>query len=80
MIAKCANPDCNIAFRYLRGGKLFLLDIPNDSPRDATHRREYFWLCDQCSATMKVVVNKSGEAAISGLPGPGPNLALRPAV
>ena len=28
MIAKCANPDCNVAFRYLRGGKLFLLDIP----------------------------------------------------
>lgn len=80
MIAKCANPDCNVAFRYLRGGKLFLLDIPHDSPREGTHRREYFWLCDQCSATMKVVINESGEAAIAGPLGAGPNLALRVAV
>ncbi len=80
MIAKCANPDCNVSFRYLRGGKLFLLDIPQDSPREATHRREYFWLCGQCSATMKVVVNEGGEAAITGLLGAEPNFALRPAV
>ena len=80
MIAKCANPDCTVVFRYLRGGKLFLLDIPRDSPREGTHRREYFWLCDQCSATMKVVINERGEAAIAGPLGAGLNLALRAAV
>lgn len=81
MIAKCANPGCNAGFRYLRAGKLFLLDIPRYAQREETHRRlEYFWLCGQCSVTMKVVLNKSGEAAISGLLDAGPNLALRPAV
>lgn len=82
MIAKCANPDCNVAFRYLRGGKLFLLDIPRGAGCEGIHRRrlEYFWLCDRCSATMKVVVKESGEAAIAGLPGPGASLALLPAV
>ncbi len=77
MIAKCANPDCNVAFLYLRGGKLFLLDISRNSRHEGTQRCEYFWLCDQCSATMKVVVNESGEAAIAGPLGAGPNLALR---
>lgn len=79
MIAKCANPDCNVAFRYLRGGKLFLLDIPRDTGGEGTRRREYFWLCDQCSATMKVVINERGKAAITGPLGAGPNLALRAA-
>lgn len=81
MVTKCANPGCNVAFRYLRDGKLFLLDIARDSRHEGTHQRlEYFWLCDRCSATMKVVVNERGEAIISGLVGAGPNLALRPAV
>lgn len=79
MIAKCANPNCNVAFRYLRGGKLFLFDISHDSPREGTHRREYYWLCDQCSAAMKVVVNESGEVVIAVLPRPEQNHVLRPA-
>ena len=28
MVVKCANPSCGVKFRYLRGGKLFLLEMP----------------------------------------------------
>lgn len=80
MIAKCANPVCDADFRYLHEGKLFLLEISRNSRHEGTQRREYFWLCDQCSATMKVVINQSGEVAIAGPLAPGPNLALRAAV
>lgn len=80
MIAKCANPDCSVGFRYLRGGKLFLLHIPHNPLGEGTHRREYFWLCDQCSARMKVVINERGEAAVVGPLGAGPNRALRAVV
>jgi hypothetical protein len=85
MVAKCANPDCHVGFRYLRGGKLFLLDIPRSARREAPKATasqrplEYFWLCDQCSGTMQVVVTESGHVAISSRPDAGPNLPMRPA-
>jgi len=72
VITKCANPGCNVTFRYLRGGKLFLLDLPCPSCKGGTNgaasqrRLEYFWLCEQCSAKMNVVINENGEAAIAG--------------
>jgi hypothetical protein len=28
MVTKCANPSCGASFQYLRGGKLFLVDLP----------------------------------------------------
>jgi len=32
MITKCANPACSTVFRYLRGGKLFLFEVPQSMP------------------------------------------------
>ena len=66
MISKCANPKCNLVFRYLHEGRLFQFDMkPSDEPSagrlsvsktDTTSRKlEYFWLCDACASRMTLV-------------------------
>jgi hypothetical protein len=63
MISKCANPACSARFLYLHEGKLFRFEreAKQDKERllgfDPTVRKhsndvEFFWLCEQCSATM----------------------------
>jgi len=72
MVTKCANPACGEPFRYLRGGKLFLVDLLRSSAgpgngRPVTHQNrtaEYFWLCDQCCSMLTVVVDRNGKAAV----------------
>ena len=52
----CANKDCGAELKYLRGGRLFLMERqPNslvttssETKRTVTMRR-YFWLCESCS-------------------------------
>lgn len=56
MLSKCANPQCNASFQYLRDGKLFQIEI-GGGPRLVTDntpqsRVEYFWLCTGCAASM----------------------------
>jgi hypothetical protein len=55
MLAKCLNPLCDAPFRYLRQGRMFNLEIPVAAGHP--HRREHFWLCDQCAASLTVVLN-----------------------
>jgi hypothetical protein len=57
MLHKCANPACTVPFRSLREGKLFLAEtFPSelspefDGNRRKLHRREHFWLCNDCSS------------------------------
>jgi len=72
MLGKCANPVCDIPFRYLRGGKLFLIDLADRRGEEHAdgfdshqpHRTSYFWLCDDCSTTMSVAMNHEGAAVI----------------
>ncbi len=71
MLGKCANPSCHVPFRYLRGGKLYLVDLAPPKPdnvdpfdRHRPHRTTYFWLCDGCAATMSVAVNQDGVAVV----------------
>jgi hypothetical protein len=60
MLSKCANPDCNTPFRYLRDGKLFRLDVGKlqaPSPvllesKKPSHHIEHFWLCGRCVQSM----------------------------
>lgn len=87
MLAKCANPFCDQAFRYLRDGKLFLLERPRHArkaEKNGTAGRkqdlEYFWLCARCSAAMIVVVNERGDVVVSGVPGTRSSLVLRAVV
>ncbi len=73
MVAKCANPSCDASFQYLRGGKLFLLDLPRMSATteedgsSTNHHRtaEYFWLCNECSSQLTVIVDRNGQAAVA---------------
>jgi hypothetical protein len=71
MVTKCANPSCGASFRYLRGGKLFLVDLHQSSTgseRGSTPVKkrvvEYFWLCDRCSSELTITVDASGRAAV----------------
>jgi hypothetical protein len=71
MVTKCANPSCNVSFRYLREGRLFLVETP---PFEAAgepefqvgpHRSEYFWLCKRCAHTMTMTSDRAGHAVIA---------------
>lgn len=62
MVGKCANPECDVPFRYFREGKLFRFDLgaPSTLVRvqsdGETHRRiEDFWLCGSCASKMTLV-------------------------
>jgi len=59
MNLSCANQDCKAELKYLRGGRLFLMErkpnvipmVSHDSTplkRPVTMRR-YFWLCESCA-------------------------------
>jgi len=52
MLSKCKNPDCNSLFRYLEGGRLFVLEDDSEYENCRSGRFEYFWLCDDCCGTM----------------------------
>jgi len=75
MLGKCANPSCEIPFRYLRGGKLFLIDLADTNCADGVdgfdrhppHRTTYFWLCGECSGKMSVAMSREGRAVIQPL-------------
>jgi hypothetical protein len=67
MTAKCANPSCSQPFLYFRSGKIFLIEAPSSQPssRDGVRKApEYFWLCGECSRTMRVVLDPMGAATI----------------
>ena len=71
MVTKCANPSCHESFRYLRGGKLFLIEPPPFGPppeaefRDVFHPGEYFWLCKQCALTLTIASDKNGHVVLA---------------
>ena len=77
MLAKCANPSCQVPFRYMHEGKLFVIpkqpkgstDSLADSSQ-ATSRLECYWLCHACANRMRIsfqddekmlLLRKSGE-------------------
>lgn len=57
-IAKCANPACSIAFRWVEGGKFFSLGPQSSCPNECVTadgstkvapKNKYYWLCERCS-------------------------------
>jgi hypothetical protein len=86
MIAKCANPSCGTFFRYLRSGKLFLLErsaiVPRSGPpapegqfRNRGSHDEYFWLCEDCAKIMTISSEEGGGAILVALKqGPWPDI------
>lgn len=70
MVSKCANPNCNTRFRYLRSGKLFHFDVTvadgnskngaaKQGVKKPAHKVEHFWLCEQCAASMTLKNEKN---------------------
>jgi hypothetical protein len=74
MTTKCVNPACSAPFRYLRGGKLFLVDSPAmvqdvsriSSMSNMPHTSEFFWLCEKCCRSMRFALEKSGDVVLVG--------------
>ncbi len=69
MLSKCANPTCSATFRYLREGKILLVESvpanPGNLAADCAPRREHFWLCDSCSKTLTIISDPSGTSVVS---------------
>lgn len=63
MLNKCANPSCSTQLVYLREGKIFMMEQPQEAraagtpeqKRPSPVRVEHFWLCGPCSAEMTLV-------------------------
>jgi len=85
MLGKCANPSCDVPFRYLRGGKLFLVDLTASNEeinvegfdRHRLHHSTYFWLCDACSSKMSVAIDREGTAVIQPIGSRAPAATLK---
>ncbi len=66
MVTKCANPACGKSFHYLRGGKLFLVDLRHSPPplqraTNSSEAVEYFWLCEKCAAELTIAIDNNGN-------------------
>jgi hypothetical protein len=79
MISKCANPSCSIRFLYMHEGKLFRFEREAKEDAEpllgfdpAVHKRsggvEFFWLCENCSATMTLSYRKGMGVSTRPLP------------
>lgn len=63
MVSQCANPDCGAPFLYLREGKLFVVPRTGTS---ANHSKvEYFWLCGNCAAKLKITSSHDYEVLLT---------------
>lgn len=69
MLTKCANPKCFASFRYLHDGKVFMIPgegtaamsaLRPEQPNAgcAARSSEYYWLCNTCSQTMTIVLDR----------------------
>jgi len=60
VLTKCLNPACDARFRYLNQGRIFNIEIPfaKTNGERSFAKAECFWLCENCSLTMKVIVDK----------------------
>lgn len=65
MLSKCANPTCSTPLVYLREGKIFMVESPQQqlevlSPEKpkSSNRVEHFWLCGPCSGEMTITYDR----------------------
>ena len=74
MVNHCANPHCCKPLHYLREGRIFVFDLPDQTsvvpPAGGRGRRlQHFWLCGPCSETM--VMKQTGDHEIQVSPKTG---------
>jgi hypothetical protein len=71
MLSKCTNPGCSAQFHYFHQGKLFRWETAGGT-RDShpsfgadpqfkapARRIEYFWLCENCAASMTLAFDRA---------------------
>jgi hypothetical protein len=71
MLSKCTNPGCSAQFHYFHQGKLFRWETAGGT-RDShpsfgadpqfkapARRIEYFWLCENCAASMTLAFDRT---------------------
>jgi hypothetical protein len=66
MLSSCLNPLCKASFRYLYDGRIFTVEQLVTSPDGQSTERviEHYWLCGECSRSMKVVVENGVATAV----------------
>jgi hypothetical protein len=66
MVSKCANPECSTPLRYLRDGKIFRIEVEEDSTKGKkpVRRVEHFWLCGECAQTMSISFSNDRQITI----------------
>ena len=69
MLAKCANLACNVEFRELSKGRLFLLPPPNFSCQHFKLSDYCYWLCPECDSTH--TITRRGSQVVVCRRGPG---------
>lgn len=60
MLKKCANPKCAKTLHYLREGRVFVFESKVDCGDSTVHRVEHYWLCGDCSRTLRLERTLSG--------------------
>jgi hypothetical protein len=72
MLSKCANPSCSTPLVYLREGKIFMVESPQQarpalvgppSPKPQ-NRVEHFWLCGPCSSNLTLTCDRHGAVKV----------------
>ena len=63
MVMNCANPKCAKPLHYLREGRIFVFDAESDSGKPI-RRMEHFWLCGECSKTMRLEKTPQGVRTV----------------
>jgi hypothetical protein len=58
MLDQCLNPACRTSFRYLYDGRIFTVEhcVTSADTLKTDRQIEHYWLCGECSKSMKVVV------------------------
>jgi hypothetical protein len=66
MVTACANPTCGKPLHYLREGRIFLFEVPNNRDDEKSRRLEHFWLCGECNVSF--YIEQDGDAGVKLVP------------
>jgi uncharacterized protein YcsI (UPF0317 family) len=80
MVSNCANPKCAKPLHYLRDGRIFRFDVPDQKMAvngKKTRHIEHYWLCGACSQALIMELSPEGVRLAPRIrPSFGPELDL----
>lgn len=75
MLSKCANPLCTAQFLYLHEGKLFRIELFEETDPGGARTKtmgmkpptqiEFYWLCEICSQHLTVARLSNGGISVT---------------